>query len=448
MNFKGSQEARTKDNQQEEEEHIEKRIRRYDIQDVHPKDSRQQQTETGVDEDDEKPVDEGVSDAFASGFGLLREEAHRHGNHGENAGRQKRCKSEEHAQKEDASKPFLLRVFRFFSNSPFIRTVVAESLQRRAVIRTFRHLFAVGKHGLEIQVRREDAFFFIARHERDGTGDGLGAGIGTSERLDEVGFLLEHVDGHFKRRIELDEGIAFGHLTFGFKSLGPINTESCWHGPVKAFQMLAVGVPTRVHHGMEHQVKPVAILVDVHVPHHGLQDAAFGFDRFLVVGGIVVSTEVLRLRAVRWQRRQNIVQGDGEIDVFGREATRCVADHETQEAGHVSAARGCVQADFLHPVDLLLKELQIHHEVGVVFHERVAFGDLAHLFDPVRNLYFEIRGQGTVGVVEELAVDVPACVDARVEYYIQFVLTFGFMDREFPLDRFQDLCESSRPSPG
>ena len=266
--------------------------------------------------------------------------------------------------------------------------------------------------------------------------------------MNEVDLLLEHVDVHFKRRVELDEGIAFGHLTFGFKPLGPIDSEGRRHGAVETFQVLAVRVPARVHRGVEHQVIRVAVFVDVDVPHNGLQEPAFGFHRFPVVGGIVVSTEVLRLRAVRRQGRRNIVQGDGEIDVFGREATRCVAHHETQEAGHVSAPRGGVQADFLHPIHLLFKEFQIHHEVGVVFHQRIALGDVTDFFDSVGNRYLEVRGQGTVGIVEELAVDVPACVDAGMEYHVQFVLTICFVDREFPLDRFQDLCESSRPSPG
>ena len=57
---------------------------------IHPKEGGQGQPQRGVDEDDEEPVDEGVANAFGTGFRLLREKAHRHRNHGEHTGRQQR----------------------------------------------------------------------------------------------------------------------------------------------------------------------------------------------------------------------------------------------------------------------------------------------------------------------------------------------------------------------
>ena len=230
---------------------------------------------------------------------MLCEEAHRHGNHGKNAGRQQRGKAEEHAQEENASQPFFFSSVSSFCNRTFFRAVVTESLQRWAVIRPVSRCLAVGKRSLEVQIRWKDALLLIARHERDGAGDDLGSGVGTREGLDEVDLLFEHVDVHFKRRIKLNQGFAFGHLTYGCKPLRPNDAESRRHGPVEAFQMLAVRVPARVHYGVEHQIKRVAVLVNVHIPYNRLKDAVLGSHGFLAVGLIVVPTQVLRLRAVR-----------------------------------------------------------------------------------------------------------------------------------------------------
>ena len=150
MNFKCAQEAGTKHQQQGEEEHVENGVGRDDVQHIYPKERRQRQAQACVDEDDERAVDEGVSNAFGARFGLFREEAHGHGDHGEDARRQQRRQAQPEPQKERPKQAFLafLTLFRFVAFTCARALVlgvsvagfamVAEVLRRRAVIGAIR----------------------------------------------------------------------------------------------------------------------------------------------------------------------------------------------------------------------------------------------------------------------------------------------------------------------
>ena len=125
-----------------------------------------------------------------------------------------------------------------------------------------------------------------------------------------------------------------------------------------------------------------------------------------------------------------------------REATRCVAHHETQEAGHVSAGAVASKRTFA-PSTSSSKNFKSIMKLGS-YSTSGSHSVTSPTFRLRREPLPRSRWARAVGIVEELVVDVPACVDAGVEYHIQFVVNFCFVDREFPLDRFQDLCESSR----
>ena len=168
--------ACTEDNQEEEKEHIEERIGRDHIQDINPKDRCQQQAEAGVDEDDEEPVDEGVADAFASVLDCFVKKLTVMGIMGKRRALTTQ-QSREASPKEDASQPFFFSAVSSFCNRSFILAVVAESLQRWAVIWSVSRCLAVGKQPRSPDLG-EDALLLIACHERDGAGDDLGAGVG------------------------------------------------------------------------------------------------------------------------------------------------------------------------------------------------------------------------------------------------------------------------------
>ena len=138
-----------------------------------------------------------------------------------------------------------------------------------------------------------------------------------------------------------------------------------------------------------------------------------------MVGGIVVSTEVLGLRAVRLQGAKLRPR---------RWRSRCLREEgnamrrtpETQEAGNIRWSRRRLSG-FWHPVNLLFKELQIHHEVGVVFHQRIALVT-SPTFSTRREPLPRSTWARAVGMSRN-SPDVPACVDAGMEYHVQFVLT-------------------------
>ena len=243
--------------------------------------------------------------------------------------------------------------------------------------------------------------------------------------MDEVHFFLEHVDVHLKRRIKLDEGFTFFYFSFGSESFWPINSECRGHGAIEAFQMLAVRVPAGLNTGMENQFVCAVVFVNVDVPLHGLEDAIFVR---VVIRLSVVTTKVLRWRTVGIQRGLHVAQVNGEFDVFWWEATRSVANHETQKAGHSSGRRAFVDPDGLDPIHFFFEEFQVHHEVGVVLDNRFTFANVSDFFRALGCRHFEIGGKRAIGVIQVLAVNVPASVNTGVEHDIEFAFAFRFVD--------------------
>ena len=101
---------------------------------------------------------------------MLGEEADRHGDHGEYTGRQQRSKSQQHAQEEHACQSFFfLSICGLFNGALRGASMVTEVLGRRAEIGAFGGGFPRFESRFELEIRRENAFLLIARHEGDGT---------------------------------------------------------------------------------------------------------------------------------------------------------------------------------------------------------------------------------------------------------------------------------------
>ena len=133
LNFKGSKKARSKHDEQQKQEHVENGVGGDDIEHIHTEERGQRQPQCGVDEDDEEPVDEGVADAFSTRFGLLGEEAHRHGNHGEDTRGQQGSQPQPKPQQERPQEAF----FAFFICAFLIAVRGRSPFSKHAVLTMF-----------------------------------------------------------------------------------------------------------------------------------------------------------------------------------------------------------------------------------------------------------------------------------------------------------------------
>ena len=129
----------------------------------------------------------------------------------------------------------------------------------------------------------------------------------------------------------------------------------------------------------------------------------------------------------RWRRIFDEIEF--EINVFGRQAPRLITDHETEVTFHRFSDIS-IDLNRLNPIHFFFKKLQIHHEVGVVFHNGLAFFYGSDGFHSVGKFQFEKGWKGPIRVLQELTVNVPARLHISVKNQIDLIGLLRFMNGE------------------
>ena len=261
---------------------------------------------------------------------------------------------------------------------------------------------------VELDIRREDALRVVARHVGQQAVDCLGTVSGPAHVKRPANGALERLDVLVEVGVVMDLRCAFPQVSH-FHAFGG-DGEGGGNWAVQRIVVVAVDMPAFLDDGRGDDGGRIVLTgVQGDVPLNRVVDAHRG----LVLGGVhpehtaivaMASTVVAAAKVGLGAFRLNVGEGDVKVDVFRRQALALVADHEGQVALD-RLRNGARERHRMHPVDVLLEEEQVQHEVGVVLEDGLALrgGRVRRLY--ALGLDGERGGNRPVEGVQELAVE-------------------------------------------
>ena len=153
---------------------------------------------------------------------------------------------------------------------------------------------------------------------------------------------------------------------------------------------------------------------------------------------------VLRRSAVigTVSRVADVAHANFKGHLFRRKAHAGIAHHEVHVAGDFGICESALQIHGLAPIHVFLKELEVQHEVGVVFFDGGALLNFSLCLHPRRPFEAKLGRHGTVVGVVVLAVDVPTRIHLGVDDEVVKTLLFAGVKPKVPGDRVFNLGDS------
>ena len=150
-------------------------------------------------------------------------------------------------------------------------------------------------------------------------------------------------------------------------------------------------------------------------------------------GGAVVGT---------FSRVADVAHANLKGHLLRRKAHAGIAHHEVHVAGDFGIRGSAAQVHGLTPVHVFLEELEVQHEVGIVFFDGGALLHFSLRLDSRRPFEAKLGRHGAVVRVVVLAINVPTRVHLGVDDEVVKALLFAGVKPNVPGDRIFNLGDS------